>query len=192
MRAAVYDRLGSAELARAAGADAVVDYRAEDAASAVRAAAPDGVDRIVEVALGANLELDLRVLAQNGTVVTYAQTGPDPAIRRSRCPRSTGEIVDGPRVQFSGSVGLTEIEPIAQPLNRRVEVACGEDGSALIAESVLGGLCHATVGTPAPRKTSRTSGFRVMLIAAHLARRSQRVDLATARRTWWSPPEALA
>src|SRR6266511_4054048 len=79
MRAAVYDRLGSAELARAAGADAVVDYRAEDAASAVRAAAPDGVDRIVEVALGANLELDLRVLAQNGTVVTYAQTGPDPA-----------------------------------------------------------------------------------------------------------------
>jgi NADPH2:quinone reductase len=38
------------------------------------------VDRIVEVALGANLELDLRVLAQNGTVVTYAQTGPDPAI----------------------------------------------------------------------------------------------------------------
>src|SRR6266540_2484094 len=119
MRAAVYDRLGSAELARAAGADAVVDYRAEDAASAVRAAAPDGVDRLVEV-------------------------------------------------------------------------ACGEDGSALIAESVLGGLCHATVGTPAPRKTSRTSGFRVMLIAAHLARRSQRVDLATARRTWWSPPEALA
>ncbi len=87
MRAAVYDRLGSAELARAAGADAVVDYRAEDAASAVRAAAPDGVDRIVEVALGANLELDLRVLAQNGTVVTYAQTGPDPAIPIRRLMR---------------------------------------------------------------------------------------------------------
>lgn len=76
-----------AELARADGADAVVDYRAEDAASAVRAAAPDGVDRIVEVALGANLELDLRVLAQNGTVVTYAQTGPDPAIPIRRLMR---------------------------------------------------------------------------------------------------------
>ena len=67
--------------------NAVVDYRAEDAASAVRAAAPDGVDRIVEVALGANLELDLRVLAQNGTVVTYAQTGPDPAIPIRRLMR---------------------------------------------------------------------------------------------------------
>src|SRR6266545_7155530 len=69
-----------AELARAAGADTVVDYRAEDAALAVRAAAPDGVDHIVEVALGANLELDLRVLAPNGIVVSYAETGPDPAI----------------------------------------------------------------------------------------------------------------
>jgi NADPH2:quinone reductase len=38
------------------------------------------VDRIVEVALGVNLELDLRVLAPNGTAVTYAQTGSDPAI----------------------------------------------------------------------------------------------------------------
>jgi len=80
-----------AELARAAGADTVVNYRAEDAASAVRAAAPDGVDRVVEVALGANLELDLDVLAPNGTVVTYAETGPDPAIplRRLMLPNLT-------------------------------------------------------------------------------------------------------
>lgn len=69
-----------AELARAAGADTVVNYRAQDASSALRAAAPDGVDHIVEVALSANLELDLRVLARNGTVVTYAETGADPAI----------------------------------------------------------------------------------------------------------------
>jgi len=69
-----------AGLARAAGADTVVDYRAEDATAAVRAAAPDGVDHIVEVALGANLELDLGVLAPNGTVVTYAGSDPGPAI----------------------------------------------------------------------------------------------------------------
>jgi NADPH:quinone reductase len=80
-----------AELARAAGAHTVVDYRAEDAASAVRAAAPDGVDRIVEVALSANLELDLHVLAPNGTVVTYAQSGPEPVIptRRLMTPNLT-------------------------------------------------------------------------------------------------------
>jgi NADPH:quinone reductase len=38
------------------------------------------MDHIVEVALSANLELDLGVLAPNGTVVTYAEAGPDPAI----------------------------------------------------------------------------------------------------------------
>src|SRR6266567_4278494 len=65
-----------AELARAAGADEVINYRAEDAASTVRAAAPDGVDRIIQVALSANLTLDLQVLAPDGTVVTYAATGP--------------------------------------------------------------------------------------------------------------------
>ena len=34
--------------------------------------APDGVDRIVEVALGANLALDTAVLAPAGSVATYA------------------------------------------------------------------------------------------------------------------------
>jgi NADPH:quinone reductase-like Zn-dependent oxidoreductase len=110
MRAAVYDRLGSAELARAAGADAVVDYRAEDAASAVRAAAPDGVDRIVEVALGANL--DLRVLAQNGTVVTYAQTGPDPAIPIRRLMRRnlTLRTAEAHRAVEDGATGKVVVE----------------------------------------------------------------------------------
>lgn len=58
--------------ATAAGAHAVVNYRAGDAADQVRVLVPDGVDRIVEVALGANLELDLAVLAPLGTIVTYA------------------------------------------------------------------------------------------------------------------------
>lgn len=61
-----------AELARAAGAHAVVDYCAADAAEQVRAAAPDGIARIVEVALGANLALDLAVVAPRAVVSTYA------------------------------------------------------------------------------------------------------------------------
>jgi len=69
-----------AALAEAAGADPVVDYRDQDAAAAIRKAAPDGVDRIVEVALGANLQLDLAVLARSGTIVTYGADGPDPHI----------------------------------------------------------------------------------------------------------------
>lgn len=60
------------ELARAAGADAVVDYRDADAAEQVRAAAPDGIERIIELALQANMELDLAVAAPYAHIVVYA------------------------------------------------------------------------------------------------------------------------
>ncbi len=60
------------ELARAAGAQAAINYREPDAAEQIRAAAPDGVDRIVELALQANLELDLAVAAPYAHVVVYA------------------------------------------------------------------------------------------------------------------------
>lgn len=62
----------SAELARTAGAHAVVDRHGPDLAERVREQAPDGVHRVVEVALGANLALDLAVLAPRGTISTYA------------------------------------------------------------------------------------------------------------------------
>jgi NADPH2:quinone reductase len=64
-----------AALATAAGADAVVNYRDGDAAAAIRAAAPGGVERVIEVAPAANLQLDLAVLAPGGTVVSYASDG---------------------------------------------------------------------------------------------------------------------
>jgi NADPH2:quinone reductase len=61
-----------ADLARAAGAHHVVNYRTGDPAGAIRAAAPDGVDLIVEVAPTANAALDRDVLVTNGTVAAYA------------------------------------------------------------------------------------------------------------------------
>lgn len=67
-----------AAAATAAGAHQVVDYRAEDAAKAVRELAPDGVDLVVEVAPGANAALDLAVLKPGGTVAFYADgDGPE-------------------------------------------------------------------------------------------------------------------
>ncbi len=74
-----------AELACAAGAHAVVNYRDEDAADQVRAAAPDGVHRVVEVALAHNLDLDLAVSAPGAAIVTYADDGSTvqlPSLRR--------------------------------------------------------------------------------------------------------------
>ncbi|MCO8276695.1 NADPH:quinone reductase [Actinoplanes sp. TRM 88003] len=67
-----------ARLAIAAGAHHVVNYREGDPVAAIRAVAPDGVDIIAEVALGANLALDLAVLRTRGTIATYANDGGKP------------------------------------------------------------------------------------------------------------------
>ncbi|HEU5024215.1 MAG TPA: NADPH:quinone reductase [Spirillospora sp.] len=67
-----------ARLAAAAGAHHVVDYRADDPAAGIRAIAPEGVDIVAEVALGANLALDLAVLRTRGTISTYANDGGKP------------------------------------------------------------------------------------------------------------------
>lgn len=72
------------ELARAAGAELVVDYRSADAADELRAWSP-AMDRIVEVDLAANLELDLALADARTTIVTYAAPGPDPTLPTRRC-----------------------------------------------------------------------------------------------------------
>ncbi|HEY0248815.1 MAG TPA: NADPH:quinone reductase [Gryllotalpicola sp.] len=64
-----------AALARAAGAQHVVDYRATDAAAAVRALAPEGVDLIVEVAPAINNAMDQAVVRSGGTIAFYANNG---------------------------------------------------------------------------------------------------------------------
>jgi NADPH2:quinone reductase len=64
-------------LARAAGADHVVNYRTEDAAARVLDLAPDGVDIAVEVAPAQNIALDLQVVRPHGLVSIYANNGGD-------------------------------------------------------------------------------------------------------------------
>ncbi|MFF1487624.1 NADPH:quinone reductase [Streptomyces sp. NPDC058319] len=67
-----------ARLATAAGAHHVINYREGDPAAEIRRIAPDGVDIVAEVALGANLALDLAVLRTRGTIATYANDGGRP------------------------------------------------------------------------------------------------------------------
>src|SRR5215207_368656 len=62
----------------AAGAQHVVIYTDTDAAAQIRELAPDGVDVVVEVAIGANAELDLEVLRPRGTIAIYANNGDKP------------------------------------------------------------------------------------------------------------------
>jgi NADPH2:quinone reductase len=73
-----------AELARQAGADLVVNYRQPGAADQLRAFAPT-MDRIVEVALGANLALDLALSGPSTHIVDYAAEPDDPVLPVRQC-----------------------------------------------------------------------------------------------------------
>ena len=65
------------EIASRAGADEVL-LTTGNLVQRIRALAPDGVDHIVEVAFGANIKTDTAVLAQGGSVATYATDTPMP------------------------------------------------------------------------------------------------------------------
>ncbi|TEX52241.1 MAG: hypothetical protein B7C55_01445 [Actinomycetales bacterium mxb001] len=69
-----------AAIAAAAGAHVIVDYTQKSALERIAAAARAGVDRIIEVDLTHNLELDRAVLVPNGVIVTYAADADDPTI----------------------------------------------------------------------------------------------------------------
>jgi NADPH:quinone reductase len=73
-----------AQLARAAGADAVVNYRGRDPLSQIQAVAPT-MDRIVEVAFGANTDLDLSVSGPGTVISVYATETADPILPVRRC-----------------------------------------------------------------------------------------------------------
>lgn len=66
-----------AELANAAGANHLINYRESDASDEIRRLAPDGVDLIVEVAPAQNAQLDLAVIRNRGSIAVYANNGGD-------------------------------------------------------------------------------------------------------------------
>jgi NADPH2:quinone reductase len=65
--------------ARDAGAQEVI-VSSNDLVSRVKALAPDGVDHIVEVAFGANIDADVELLKNDGSVAAYATDKATPTI----------------------------------------------------------------------------------------------------------------
>jgi NADPH2:quinone reductase len=107
-----------AKLAAAAGAHHVFNYRESDAAARIRDAAPDGVDVIVEVAAGANAELDQAVLRPRGTISIYANDGSAPFsldVRRNMGLNSRYQFV------LLYTVGWELIAAAAADINQAVE-----------------------------------------------------------------------
>jgi len=72
-----------AELARKAGADLVVNYREPSASEEISSFGP--VDRVIELALDANLRLDLAIINPGSQIVTYAATANDPVLPVRAC-----------------------------------------------------------------------------------------------------------
>jgi NADPH2:quinone reductase len=64
-----------AQLAAAAGASHVVDYREQDVVAEVRKVAPKGVDAVVEVSAATNAAVDAQVIGLHGAVAMYADDG---------------------------------------------------------------------------------------------------------------------
>jgi len=64
-----------AQLAAAAGADHVVNYRDQDVVAEVRKIAPKGVQAIVEVSAATNAAVDAQVIGMHGAVAMYADDG---------------------------------------------------------------------------------------------------------------------
>jgi len=65
------------EIASGAGADAVV-LMDQNLVKRIRGLAPEGIHHVVEVAFAANINIDVEVLAQGGSVATYASNAATP------------------------------------------------------------------------------------------------------------------
>jgi NADPH:quinone reductase len=115
-----------ARLATAAGAQHVVNYKDADAADQIRRVAPDGVDLIVEVAAGANAELDQAILRPRGTISIYANDGGapfSPDVRRSMGLNTRYQFV------LLYTVGWGRIAAAAADINQAIE-----DGALQVGE----------------------------------------------------------
>jgi NADPH:quinone reductase len=88
--AATVSSTQKAALASDAGAELVIDYHTGDVVQAVRAWAPDGVDRVVEVAIGANVEVDSEVIAPFADISSYGRPDMPIVVPRSLMVKNCG------------------------------------------------------------------------------------------------------
>nr|WP_268746718.1 NADPH:quinone reductase [Nocardia otitidiscaviarum] len=93
------------ELAAKAGASHVIDYRRKDVARAVGAVAPEGVDLIVDVAVSENIDTDLKILAPDGLIVSYALHD-DPTVSVQIRPALTANL----RLRFLLTYTVSTVE----------------------------------------------------------------------------------
>ncbi len=71
----------AADVAKASGADVVIDRKREDVIARVKEATQGaGVDRILDVAFEDNVEMDLAIIKPNGAIASYSAGSPTAAV----------------------------------------------------------------------------------------------------------------
>jgi len=103
-----------AELAARAGADLVVNYREVDAAERIASFA-GAVDRVIEVALGANVKLDLAVASPGTRIITYAAEASDPVLLPVRACMTTNVTM---KFVLIYAVPMSELERAANGITQ--------------------------------------------------------------------------
>jgi NADPH2:quinone reductase len=112
-----------AQLAAAAGADHVINYREQDVVSEIRKIEPKGVDAIVEVSPAENAAVDAQVICLHGAVAMYA----DDKGAEVTVPGVRSQMVQNARWQFV----LVYTEP------ERAKVLGIEDVAAAVADGAV-------------------------------------------------------
>ena len=106
-------RAGQEERARSLGATHVLDADRADLADAVRALAPNGVDRIADVDFGAHVDVNARVVGIGATICSFATSVEQPAIPywtlafADTCLRLLGSDDFGPGIRAAATAELT-------------------------------------------------------------------------------------
>lgn len=135
-------------IAAGAGADTVL-LTDETLVERIRGLAPDGVHHIVEVAFGTNIETDVEVLAQGGSIATYASDVFRPEIPYWQL------VFSNARVFFIGSddVPMEAKIEAARAVNRALEV--GWRGLVIAARFPLDEIAEAHEFVERPAKPGR-------------------------------------
>src|ERR1035437_6102444 len=115
-----------AELARRAGAEHVINYRAQESAAEIRKVAPHGVDIVVEVAPSENAALNSAIVASGATIAIYANNGGDEFTLPIRSHMTTNT-----RVQF---VLIYRVDPEAKAHAVAAVSAAAADGALPVGE----------------------------------------------------------
>jgi NADPH2:quinone reductase len=107
-------RPGQEERARVLGASHVLDAARPDLAEAIRALAPNGVDRIADVDFAAHIDLNAKIVAIGATISSFATSVEQPAIPywtlgfADTCLRLLGSDDFAPIVKAHAAAELTD------------------------------------------------------------------------------------